>query len=305
MSVLVVGSVAYDTLETPAGRAEKILGGSASYFALAASYFTDVNMVGVVGDDFGPEQMSAFEGRRIDLQGLEHAPGKTFHWQGKYSTDLNSRETICTDLNVFEHFKPKLPESYRKSDRLFLGNIEPSLELCRLGQSSARQLVGCDTISQRINHRLEELKKTLAKVEVLLINDSEARELAGDWNVIRAARAIRAMGPKTPIIKKGEHGALLFQEDSCFLASAFPLEHVKDPTGAGDSFAGGLMGYLDQSDSHDEATFRQAVIMGSTVASFCCEDFGVERLLTLKQNEINDRFHEFASMVHFDRLPLK
>ncbi len=156
-----------------------------------------------------------------------------------------------------------------------------------------------------INHRLEELKKTLAKVEVLLINDSEARELAGDWNVIRAARAIRAMGPKTLIIKKGEHGALLFQEDSCFLASAFPLEHVKDPTGAGDSFAGGLMGYLDQSGSHDEATFRQAVIMGSTVASFCCEDFGVERLLTLKADEINARFHEFASMVHFNRLPLK
>ncbi len=304
MSVLVVGSVAYDTLETPAGRAEKVLGGSASYFALAASFFTDVNLVGVVGDDFGPEQMSAFEGRRIDLQGLEHAPGKTFHWQGKYSTDLNSRETICTDLNVFEHFKPKLPESYRKSDRLFLGNIEPSLQRDVLEQVDDPQLVGCDTMNLWINHRLEELKKTLSKVEVLLINDSEAKELAGDWNVIRAARKIRAMGPQTLIIKKGEHGALLFQEDSCFLASAFPLEHVKDPTGAGDSFAGGLMGYLDQSDSHDEATFRQAVIMGSTVASFCCEDFGVERLLTLEQQEINDRFHEFASMVHIDRLPV-
>jgi sugar/nucleoside kinase (ribokinase family) len=304
MSVLVVGSVAYDTLETPAGRAEKILGGSASYFALAASYFTDVNMVGVVGDDFGPEQMKPFEGRRIDLQGLERAAGKTFHWQGKYSTDLNSRETICTDLNVFEHFKPKLPAAYRRSDRLFLGNIEPSLQREVLEQVDAPQLVGCDTMNLWINHRLEELKKTLAKVELLLINDSEAKELAGDWNVIRAARKIRAMGPKTLIIKKGEHGALLFRDDSCFLASAFPLEHVKDPTGAGDSFAGGLMGYLDQADSHDDATFRQAVIMGSTVASFCCEDFGLGRLLTLTQDEIRGRFHEFASMVHFDRLPI-
>ncbi len=305
MSVLVVGSVAYDTLETPAGRAEKVLGGSASYFALAASYFTDVNLVGVVGDDFGPEQMSVFEGRRIDLQGLEHATGKTFHWQGKYSTDLNSRETICTDLNVFEHFKPKLPESYRKSDRLFLGNIEPSLQREVLEQVESPRLVGCYTMNLWINHRLEELKKTLSKVEVLLINDSEARELAGDWNVIRAARKIRAMGPKTLVIKKGEHGALLFQGDSCFLASAFPLEHVLDPTGAGDSFAGGFMGYLDEKNSHDEAYFRQAVIMGSTVASFCCEAFGVERYKTLTRDEISARFHEFASMVHFERLPVK
>lgn len=302
MSVLVVGSVAYDTLETPAGRAERILGGSASYFALAASFFTDVNLVGVVGDDFGPEQLAAFEGRRIDLQGLERADGKTFHWQGKYSTDLNSRETICTDLNVFEHFKPKLPESYRKSDRLFLGNIEPSLQRDVLEQVDAPQLVGCDTMNLWITHRLDELKKTLARVEVLLINDSEARELAGDWNVIRAARAIRAMGPKTLIIKKGEHGALLFQDEGCFIASAFPLEHVLDPTGAGDSFAGGLMGYIDRAGSHDATTFRQAVIMGSTVASFCCEAFGVERLLTLKESEINARFQDFASMVHFDRL---
>jgi sugar/nucleoside kinase (ribokinase family) len=304
MSVLVVGSVAYDTLETPAGRAEKILGGSASYFALAASFFTDVNLVGVVGDDFGPDQMKAFEGRRIDLEGLETATGKTFHWQGKYSTDLNSRETICTDLNVFEHFKPRLPESYRKSDRVFLGNIEPSLQSDVLEQVHSPRLVGCDTMNLWIKHRLEALKETLSKVQVLLINDSEARELAGDWNVIRAARAIRAMGPQTLIIKKGEHGALLFQGENCFLAAAFPLEQVLDPTGAGDSFAGGLMGYLDRAGSHDESTFRQAVIMGSTVASFCCEAFGVERLLTLKEKEINGRFQEFASMVHFDRLPI-
>ena len=194
MSVLVVGSVAYDTLETPAGRAEKVLGGSASYFALAASFFTDVNLVGVVGDDFGPEQLKAFAGRRIDLSGLERASGKTFHWQGKYSTDLNSRETICTDLNVFEHFKPKLPESYRKSDRVFLGNIDPVLQREVLEQVESPKLVGCDTMNLWINHRRDELIKTLAQVELLLINDSEARELAGDWNVIRAARAIRAMG---------------------------------------------------------------------------------------------------------------
>jgi sugar/nucleoside kinase (ribokinase family) len=304
MSVLVVGSVAYDTLDTPAGRAERILGGSASYFALAASYFTDVNMVGVVGDDFGPEQLKAFEGRRIDLTGLERASGKTFHWQGKYSTDLNSRETICTDLNVFENFKPKLPPAYRESDRLFLGNIEPTLQRDVLDQVESPRLVGCDTMNLWINHRLDELKKTLAKVEILLINDSEAKELAADWNVIRAARAIRDMGPKTLIIKKGEHGALLFHGDSCFIAPAYPLEKVKDPTGAGDSFAGGFMGYLDQADSHDDATLRQAVIMGSTVASFCCEDFGVARYLTLTPDEIRARFGEFASLVHFDRLPL-
>ncbi len=302
MSVLVVGTVAYDTLETPAGRAEKVLGGSASYFALAASFFTDVNLVAVVGEDFGPEQMKAFHGRRIDLEGLERASGKTFHWQGKYSMDLNSRETVCTDLNVFEHFKPKLPESYRKSDRVFLGNIGPTLQREVLEQVEAPKLVGCDTMNLWINHHRDELKKTLAKVEVLIINDSEARELAGDWNVFRAARAIRAMGPKTLIIKKGEHGALLFQDDGCFLAAAFPLEHVVDPTGAGDSFAGGFMGYLDRAGSHDQATFRQAVIMGSTIASFCCEAFGVERLLTLKQEEIDARFHEFAAMVHFERL---
>ena len=302
MSVLVVGSVAFDTLETPAGRAEKILGGSASYFALAASFFTDVNLVGVVGDDFGPAEMSAFQGRRIDLEGLERASGKTFHWQGKYATDLNSRETVCTDLNVFEHFKPKLPERYRKSDRLFLGNIDPVLQRTVLEQVDSPKLVGGDTMNLWINHKPVELKKTLEKVELLLINDSEAKELAGDWNLIRAARAIRAMGPKTLIIKKGEHGALLFQDDQCFVANAFPLEHVFDPTGAGDSFAGGLMGFLDLKDAHDKATFRQAVIMGSVVASYCCEAFGVDRLLTLTRDQIDSRFHEFASMIHFERL---
>ena len=302
MSVLVVGSVAFDTLETPAGRAEKVLGGSASYFALAASFFTDVNLVGVVGDDFGPGEMAAFEGRRIDLEGLERTKGKTFHWQGKYATDLNSRETICTDLNVFEHFRPKLPERYRKSDRLFLGNIDPVLQRGVLDQVPSPKLVGCDTMNLWINRKPVELRETLSRVELLVINDSEAKELAGDWNVIRAARAIRAMGPKTLIVKKGEHGALLFQGDECFLAHAFPLEHVLDPTGAGDSFAGGLMGFLDMAGSHDPATFRQAVVMGSVVASYCCEAFGLDRLRTLRRDEINSRFHEFASMVHFDRL---
>ena len=297
MSVLVVGSVAYDTLETPAGRAEKVLGGSAVYFALAASYFTDVNLVGVVGDDFGPGERAVLEGRRIDLQGLEHAPGKTFHWQGKYSTDLNSRETICTDLNVFEHFKPKLPESYRKSDRLFLGNIEPSLQREVLEQVTAPELVGCDTMNLWINHRLEELKKTLARVEVLLINDSEAKELAGDWNIIRAARAIRAMGPKTLIIKKGEHGALLFQGDSCFLASAFPLEHVKAPTGAGDSFAGGFLGYLARENDITLPTLRRAVVVGSALASYCVEGIGPSRLVEVTMADVDARVAAFGDLV--------
>jgi len=210
MSILVVGSVAYDTVETPFGRAEQVLGGSASFFALAASFFTPVNLVAVVGDDFADEQLKAFEGRSIDLAGLERTAGKTFHWQGKYSWDLNSRETIRTDLNVFESFEPRIPAGYRTSEVVFLGNIDPVLQRDVLGQVEKPRLVACDTMNFWIQGKPEELKKTLRQVDVLLINDAEARELSGEWNLVKAARAIPQMGPKTLVIKKGEHGVLMF-----------------------------------------------------------------------------------------------
>ncbi len=302
MSILVVGSVAYDTVETPFGKAERVLGGSASFFSVAASFFAPVSLVAVVGSDFGEKELSAFRGRPIDVAGLEKKEGLTFHWQGKYSYDLNSRDTICTDLNVFESFKPVIPESYRRSDIVFLGNIDPKLQRDVLDQVEKPKLVACDTMNFWISGRLEELKKTLARVDILLINDAEARELSGEWNIVKAARAIRAMGPKTLIVKKGEHGVLMFTEAGSFAAPAYPLEEVFDPTGAGDTFAGGFVGYLAGAERHDEDTFRRAVIMGSTLASFCVEAFSLDRLLTLKREEIEARFRLFKALTHFDSL---
>src|SRR5512145_2091782 len=221
MSILVVGSVAYDTVETPFGRAERVLGGSASFFSVAASFFSPVNLVAVVGSDFGETQLSAFSGRNIDLSGLERVDGKTFHWQGKYSLDLNSRDTICTDLNVFESFEPRIPDTYRTSSHVFLGNIDPALQRRVLDQVDRPALVGADTMNFWISGKPKELRETLAKVDILLINDSEARELSGEWCLPKAARAIRAMGPKVLVIKKGEHGVLLFDEAGAFAAPAF------------------------------------------------------------------------------------
>jgi sugar/nucleoside kinase (ribokinase family) len=302
MSILVVGSVAYDTVETPFGRAERVLGGSASFFAVAAAFFTPVNLVGVVGEDFGEDQLRAFRGRAIDLEGLERMPGKTFHWQGKYSYDLNSRDTICTDLNVFEFFKPKIPEGYRASRHVFLGNIDPVLQLEVLEQVDKPGIVACDTMNFWISGKPEELRRTLKRVDVLLINDAEARQLSGEWNVVKAARAIRAMGPRTLVIKKGEHGVLMFSSEGSFAAPAYPLESVFDPTGAGDTFAGGFLGYLAGSEQHDEAVLRRAVIMGSTLASFCVEAFSLDRLLSLTRGEIDDRFRLFKRLTHFEEL---
>ncbi len=302
MSILVVGSVAYDTVETPFGTAEKVLGGSASFFSVAASHFAPVNLVAVVGDDFGERQLAAFAGRPIDLQGLERARGATFHWQGKYSYDLNARDTIRTDLNVFEHFKPKIPAAYRSSDHVFLGNIDPQLQREVLEQVAAPKLVACDTMNFWIEGRRTELEKTLARVDVLLINDSEARQLSGEWNVVKAARAIRAMGPHTLIVKKGEHGVVMFSEAGSFAAPAYPLEEVFDPTGAGDTFAGGFMGYLAAAGDRSEATLRRAVVMGSTLASFCVEAFSLDRLLTLTRREIDERFRLFKQLTHFETL---
>ena len=300
MSILVVGSVAYDTVETPSGRAEQVLGGSASFFAVAASYFAPVNLVGVVGEDFGDKQLAAFQGRPIDLTGLERAAGKTFHWQGRYSTDLNSRDTIRTDLNVFEFFQPKIPAAYRRSELVFLGNIDPVLQREVLAQVDKPRVVACDTMNYWIKGKPAELKATLAKVDVLLINDQEARDLSGEWNLVKAARAIRAMGPQTLVVKKGEHGVLLFGHESCFAAPALPLETVIDPTGAGDTFAGGFMGYLASVREVNDATLRQAVVMGSTLASFCVEAFSLDRLLTLTRMQIGERYAVFQALTRFE-----
>ncbi|PYQ15998.1 MAG: sugar kinase [Acidobacteria bacterium] len=307
MSILVVGSVAYDTVETPFGRAERVLGGSASFFAVAASFFVPVNLVGVVGRDFGEKQLAAFRGRGIDLEGLERMDGETFHWQGKYSYDLNSRETVCTELNVFEFFKPKIPVRYQQSEHVFLGNIDPVLQREVLDQVERPRLVACDTMNFWIEGKPGELKRTLERVDVLLINDAEARQLSGEWNIVKAARAIRALGPRTLIVKKGEHGVLMFTEDGSFAAPAYPLEEVFDPTGAGDTFAGGFVGYLasalgpTEAPPHpDDVVLRRAVVMGSTLASFCVEAFSLDRLLRLTRTEIDERYRLFKRLTHFE-----
>jgi sugar/nucleoside kinase (ribokinase family) len=302
MSILVVGSVAYDTVETPFGRAERVLGGSASFFSVAASYFSPVNLVGVVGNDFGEEQLDAFRGRAIDLQGLERMEGKTFHWQGRYSLDLNSRDTICTDLNVFEFFQPKIPAAYRGSEVVFLGNIDPALQRQVLAQVERPRVVACDTMNFWIHGKPAEVKETLRRVQILLINDQEARELSGEWNLVKAARAIRAMGPGTLVVKKGEHGVLMFDEAGMFAAPALPLERVFDPTGAGDTFAGGFLGYLASAGRTDDAALRRAVIMGSTMASFCVEAFSLDRLLELDRAQIDARYREFERLTRFESL---
>lgn len=300
MSILVVGSVAFDTVETPFGKAEKVLGGSASFFAVAASFFVPVNLVGVVGSDFGDKELAAFRDRPIDTAGLERMDGKTFHWQGKYSYDLNARDTICTDLNVFELFKPKIPQAYRKSEFVFLGNIDPVLQLEVLEQVEKPKVVACDTMNFWIQGKGEELRRTLSKVDVLLLNDAELRQLSGEWNVVKAARAVRAMGPRTLIVKKGEHGVLMFGEESSFAAPAYPLEAVFDPTGAGDSFGGGFLGYLAAAENAGDEVLRKAVMMGSTLASFCVEAFSLDRLLRLSRKEIDERFRLFKRLTHFE-----
>ena len=302
MSILVVGSVAYDTVETPLGRAERVLGGSASFFSVAASFFSPVNLVGVVGQDFGEAQLAAFRGRPIDLEGLERMDGKTFHWQGRYSLDLNSRDTICTDLNVFEFFEPKIPARYRGSEVVFLGNIDPVLQRRVLEQVERPRVVACDTMNFWIHGKPAEVRETLAKVQILLINDQEARELSGEWNLVRAARAIRAMGPSTLVVKKGEHGVLMFGEEGSFAAPAMPLETVVDPTGAGDTFAGGFLGYLASTGQVGDGALRRAVVMGSTMASFCVEAFSLDRLLKLTRPEIDARYREFESLARFESL---
>ncbi len=300
MALLVVGSVAFDAIQTPFREAERVLGGAAMYFAVAASFFTQVNVVGVVGDDFTAKDAEIFRRRRIDTQGLERAPGKTFFWAGKYSADFTDRTTLATDLNVFATFNPKLPDAYRKTPYIFLANIDPTLQRSVLKQVSRQpKLVALDTMNYWIERTPAELRETLKHVDVLLINDTETRQLSGEHNLLRAAAKIRKMGPRTLVIKRGEFGALLVHGDSVFAIPGFLLEEVQDPTGAGDAYAGGFMGYLASAGKQDVKSLRRAMVYGSVMGSFTCERFGPERLRTLTRREIDARARHFFKLTQF------
>ncbi len=304
MSLLVVGSVAYDVVETPFGKCEKMLGGSASHFSIAASFFTNVSIVGVVGGDF--TDYDIFEERRVNINDLERIEdGKTFRWGGRYDYDLNVAHTLFTDLNVFADFQPKLSQESKRSRLLFLGNIQPDLQRGVREQMPDAELVALDTMNLWIEHTKESLLRTISVVDVVIINDAEARQLTGIPNLIKAARTILSWGPKALIIKRGEYGAALFRADSYFAIPAYPLESVFDPTGAGDTFAGGFMGYLASQERLDEDAMRRAMIFGSVMASFNVEEFGTARVRRLTHDEINDRFRAFKRMTHFDEIPFE
>jgi sugar/nucleoside kinase (ribokinase family) len=300
MSLLVVGSVAFDALETPFGKVDRTLGGAATYFSIAASFFTPVSLVGVVGDDFTAEDARAFKGRRIDISGLERAEGKTFFWAGRYGSDPNERVTLATELNVFATFQPKLQESHRSAKNIFLANIDPTLQKSVLDQMKARpRLVGLDTMNYWIEKTPAELKHILGRTDVLMINDAETRMLSNEHNLLKAAKHIFSMGPKTLIIKRGEHGAMMVDKKGVFCVPAFPLEKVHDPTGAGDTFGGGFMGYLASASSLSDANLRRAMVYGSVMGSFTVEKFGLERLRRVTRKEINARARHFAKLTQF------
>ena len=299
MSILVVGSVAFDTIETPYGRAEEVLGGSAAYFAVAASYFARVNLVAVVGADFPAHERAFLASRDIDLEGLEVRKGRTFRWSGRYHEDMNVRDTLDLQLNVFSDFSPVLPARYRNAPFVFLANINPGLQGGVLDQLTQPRLIACDTISHWIEGARPELAALLKKVEVLIINDEEARLLSGEHNLVRAARKILALGPRTLLVKRGEYGVLLFSANSVFAVPAYPLEEVIDPTGAGDAFAGGFLGFLARSGDLSEANLRRAIVYGSVVASFVVEDFSLRRLHTLTRDDIDQRYRQFVSLTEF------
>jgi len=299
MSILVVGSVAFDTIETPYGRVEEVLGGSAAYFAVAASYFAPVKLVAVVGEDFPAHERAFLASRDIDLSGLTVGKGRTFRWTGRYHEDMNIRDTLDLQLNVFADFSPELPAGFRDAPFVFLANINPGLQGGVLDQLTRPRLIACDTISHWIEGARSELEALLKKVDMLVINDEEARLLSGERNVVRAARKILSSGPRTLLVKRGEYGVLLFSANSVFAVPAYPLEEVFDPTGAGDSFAGGFLGYLAQSGDLSEAGFRKAIVYGSVVASFVVEDFSLRRLHTLTRDDIERRYRQFVSLTEF------
>jgi sugar/nucleoside kinase (ribokinase family) len=304
MTLVVVGSVAFDSVRGPHGAVERMLGGSATYFSIAASYFTEVRMVGVVGEDFADEHHGVLVKRGVCTQGLERVAGKTFFWAGEYSENMNERQTLELQLNVFAEFAPKLPAHYRQSPYLFLGNIDPELQHSVTGQMESPVLIGGDTMDHWIEGKRPQLERMLRQIHVLMINDSEARQLSGEYNLLKAGRAIQSMGPETVIIKRGDNGATMLQGDDIFSVPALMLEEVFDPTGAGDSFAGGFMGYLASrgvaNGGADKTAFRRAVIYGSVMGSFAVEKFGVDRLLHLNREEIDARLREFQKLTHFE-----
>ena len=300
MSILVVGSVAFDSVKTPFGEVDEVLGGSASYFSIAASFFSPVKLVAVVGEDFPPQHLKLFRDFSVDTKGLQKVSGETFRWKGEYGDALNEAKTLETRLNVFESFKPEIPKEYRDCQYVFLGNIDPILQRKVLEQVNKPKFVACDTMNYWITSKPDELKKTLALVDILIINDGEARMLANQSNLTKAARLISSWGPKIVVVKKGEYGVAMFTDDSVFGAPAFPLEEVFDPTGAGDSFAGGFVGYLAKVGRIDKDDLRKAVVYGSVMASFNVEEFSLNRLKKLRPSEIRERYRQFKELTHFE-----
>lgn len=303
MSLLTVGSVAFDAIETPFGKTDKIIGGAGTYIALSASFFEkDQKIVSVVGEDFPQEMIDVLKSKSVDVEGLQIKQGeKTFFWSGRYHNDMNSRDTLITELNVLENFDPIIPASYQGVDYLLLGNLSPIVQRQVIERLETRpKLVAMDTMNFWMDIMLDELKKTLALVDVLIINDEEARQLSGEYSLVKASKVIRAMGPKFLIIKKGEHGALLFHENDVFFAPALPLEEVFDPTGAGDTFAGGFMGYIASTDDISFENMKRAIIAGSAAASFCVEKFGTEQLLNIDSADLANRIQQFVALTNFD-----
>jgi len=306
MSLLVVGSVAFDAVETPFGKRDQMLGGSASHFSISASFFTDVRVVAVVGGDFSSDELAVFAKHHVDTTDLEVVPdGETFRWFGRYEYDLNVAHTLDTHLNVFAGFEPKLSDASKNSRLVFLGNIQPDLQRGVRAQVPNAELVALDTMNLWIDTTRESLQKTIEVVDLLIVNDAEARQLAEEANLIKAARKILSWGPHTLIVKRGEYGAAMFTKDEYFAIPAYPLEAVFDPTGAGDTFAGGLMGYLASQEKLDTAALRRAMIFGSVMASFNVEEFGTERVQRLTHEEINQRFRDFKRFTHFEEIPFE
>jgi len=301
MGILVVGSVAFDAIQTPFGKVDRCIGGSATYFSVAASYFGDVSIVAVVGDDFGDEEASVFKGRRINLDGLQRIAGeKTFFWSGEYGFDLNVAKTRDTQLNAFANFQPRLNEQQRQTDVLFLANIHPELQLDVLHQCKRPRLVALDTMNLWIDIKRAELERVMREVDLVIINEAEVRQFMNDSNLVKAARGILALGPKTIVIKRGEYGVLMITSEAVFAAPAYPLETVFDPTGAGDTFAGGFLGYLASRPELHPHEFRRAVVFGSVLASFTVEKFSLDRLREITLNDVQERYAAFRALTHFE-----
>ena len=303
MRLVTVGSVAFDAIESPFGKTDKIVGGAGTFITLASSFFVkEQGIMSVVGDDFPASTLENMKAKGIDIQGIQIKAGeKTFFWSGRYHNDMNSRDTLVTELNVLEHFNPIVPQAFQGADYLMLGNLSPQVQRMVIERMEKRpKLIAMDTMNFWMDIALEELKKTMALVDVLIINDEEARQLSGVYSLVKAAKIIRAMGPQIVIIKKGEHGALLFHEENMFFAPALPLEDVFDPTGAGDTFAGGFMGYIAATDDFSFENMKRAIIAGSALASFCVEKFGTQRLLELTKEELNTRVKQFVTLGNFE-----